>query len=220
MKGLMFKEDLFKKVVDGSKIQTRRTGGLDMANAILTDDEYDEIPEFKGMEIDPEIIKESGNEMDTITWKGLYPSFYIPYSELEYYILKPRYQLNEIVYLKEPFFKSQMANVNNEYGLIYKYSTRNRHVWRWSNKMFMPERYARYFIKITNIRVERLYDISEQDAKAEGVKPDRLLGFGAIGLKSYREGFFIKWIEVNGMKSFDTNPFVFIYDLELFTPPQ
>ena len=232
MKGIMFTEDLFPKVVDRSKLQTRRTGGLDYVNGHLENEEHTDlcgVPEFQEMETNPEVISTKGND-DSITWKGLYPSFFIPGTEYEYYFLKPRYQLNEIVYLKEPYIiyyknmswppNGAIVSVDQYIGFKYLNKNLDKSIdYKWKNKMFMPAKYARHFVKITDIRCERLYDISEEDAKAEGVEKGRLLGFGRIGMKSYKEGFFIKWIEINGMKSFDLNPFVYPYTFCLTDKP-
>ena len=35
--------------------------------------------------------------------------------------------------------------------------------------MFMPEKYARIFLKCTNVKAERAQDISEEDARKEGI---------------------------------------------------
>lgn len=41
--------------------------------------------------------------------------------------------------------------------------------WYKRSAIFMPKKYARLWLEITDIRVERLQDITEDDAKAEGV---------------------------------------------------
>lgn len=223
MKGIMFTEDMFEKAIKKEKDQTRRTGGLKIANEHLEDEDYKDIfgiPKFQGMETNPEII-DTKKDNDSITWKGLYPSFFIPGTKYEYCFLKPRYQLNEIVYLKEPFhiFPTFCGNTL----ITYKYLSSQKKLYckeyKWKNKMYMPAKYARYFVKVTNIKCERLYDISEEDAKAEGVKKGRLLGFGKVGIKTYQEGYFLKFIEINGMKMFNINPFVFAYTFCLTDKP-
>ena len=221
MKGIMFTEDLFPKVVSREKDQTRRTGGLDFVNEYLEDEDYKKlgfIPKFRRMETNPDVADIKGN---SIIWKGLYPCFFILNTEYEYYYLKPRYQLNEIVYIKEPFYI-----ISTFFGvtpITYKYLSSQERIYcreyKWKNKRTMPAKYARYFIKITDIRCERLYDISEEDAKAEGVEKGRMFGFGKIGIKTYREGFFLEWIKINGIKSFNLNPFNYPYTFCLTEKP-
>ena len=77
---------------------------------------------------------------------------------------------------------------------------------RWRSPMFMPRWASRVTLEITNIRIERVQDISEDDAEAEGVTPILVPPDG--GSAPHVEGFARVWDSINGAGSWDTNPWV------------
>lgn len=89
---------------------------------------------------------------------------------------------------------------------------------RWSPSIHMFRWMSRLTLRITNIRVERLQNISEEDARAEGVL--YVLGHGDItpgelradpGYSTYlngRMGFEVLWTSINGAESWAANPWV------------
>jgi hypothetical protein len=76
----------------------------------------------------------------------------------------------------------------------------------------MPRRCARFFRQITGIKAERIADISEEDAVAEGFGLS--MGFttgGAMGLASARYMFSREWIRIHKGESWDRNDWVWAY---------
>lgn len=87
----------------------------------------------------------------------------------------------------------------------------------------MPRWASRITLEIEAVRVERLQDISEEDAKAEGAEFGIYCGPDDEGpalrsvdcesderLASHRSGFRFIWESINGPDSWDANPFVWV----------
>jgi hypothetical protein len=80
---------------------------------------------------------------------------------------------------------------------------------RWRPSIHMPRWASRITLEVTDVRVERLQDITEEDAKAEGAEA-RAHGVddaAAFGLR-HRVGFADLWESINGAGSWDANPWV------------
>lgn len=83
----------------------------------------------------------------------------------------------------------------------------------------MPREFSRLTLIVTDVRVERLQDISEEDAIAEGAvsyhcAASKLDTYGpahAICGQNHRAGFCHIWGEINGIESWDANPWVAAY---------
>lgn len=97
----------------------------------------------------------------------------------------------------------------------------------WSNKMFVKSDLMPHQIKITNIRCERLQDISTDDCMKEGIFCSHIDGIDdAYSYDATNNSFVKKWwyrtpIEAYKMLScklhlhWDSNPLVFVYDFKL-----
>ena len=96
----------------------------------------------------------------------------------------------------------------------------------WNNKMFVRAEFMPHQIRITDVRVERLQDISEEDAIAEGIT------YAGLFYEDYGEPMFIiegckqafgsakdayAWLidKISGKGTWQSNPYVFVYDFEL-----
>lgn len=78
----------------------------------------------------------------------------------------------------------------------------------WNPSIHMPKAASRITLEITDIRVERLNDISEEDAKAEGAPTECCV----IGDKHFL-GFRSLWKSIYGEDSWQSNPFVWVISL-------
>lgn len=97
----------------------------------------------------------------------------------------------------------------------------------WSNKMFVKSSLMPHQIKITNIRVERLQDISTDDCMKEGIFCSHIDGiddaysYDATNDSSKKKWWYETPIEAYKMLScklhlhWDSNPLVFVYDFKL-----
>jgi len=93
----------------------------------------------------------------------------------------------------------------------------------------MPRWASRISLEITGVRVEKLQDISEADAEAEGIKSVRVaesqyryvdyLRLGKMDEKEATVGTAIKsyatlWEAINGAGSWDANPWVWVVEFK------
>lgn len=99
------------------------------------------------------------------------------------------------------------------------YKSRGNLGWYKRPSMFMPKIASRIWLQVEEIRVERLHDISEEDAIAEGVQCIyRTSGYCwmnyIIGEYVYpstaKTSFKSLWIKINGCENWDSNPWVWV----------
>lgn len=81
----------------------------------------------------------------------------------------------------------------------------------WRSPIHMPRWASRITLEITGVRVERLQDISEADAEAEGVAE---IGERLLGVTPCRARFFKLWESINGPGSWDANPWVWVVEFK------
>jgi hypothetical protein len=89
---------------------------------------------------------------------------------------------------------------------------------RWRPSIHMPRWASRITLRITDIRVERLQDITEDDARAEGCDPARWIDETDVGMEGYREGFARLWNKINGPGAWGANPWVWVVSFEKVKP--
>lgn len=117
---------------------------------------------------------------------------------------------------------------------LYKRKT----IGKWQRARFLPKELARIFLERTNTRVERLQDISEEDAVVEGVllheKGELYLNYidqrynttqFIYNCRSAKQSFSTLWYLINGdrrddPKSWLSNPWVWVIEFKRIDKPE
>lgn len=100
--------------------------------------------------------------------------------------------------------------------------------YQWKPSLFMPLAACRLFLEIVSIRVERLNDISLEDARAEGIV--ETWGDGGVSLfpkdqpheydnRTSVENYAKLWHNINGPDSWKANPFVWVISFRQIPKP-
>ena len=91
---------------------------------------------------------------------------------------------------------------------------------KWIPSIFMPRWASRILLEVTAVRVERLQDISEDDAVAEGVAATPFTPHGWDKEDVHRDGFRVLWDSINRKRGYgwDVNPFVWVVEFKQVRP--
>jgi hypothetical protein len=237
MKTIMFKDDMYQAVLDLRKTQTRRLDGLHEINK--NPDEWNLID----LSVDPEIGKLDSDK--TFIKKGLIATFENNNFEL-YQNIKCKYQVGDIIGIKENFCIE--SSLHNLLSVRYLFDNVVKDKWlskkefdkynKWKNscdnksKLFMFDSLIRNKIQITDIRVERVQDISYHDARAEGIERSSdasgYMWYNNYAFKSFPaqnamfkgdpiKSFETLWDSINKKRGYgwDKNPYEFRYEFKL-----
>jgi hypothetical protein len=187
---ILFSGEMVKALLSGHKTQTRRTNGLE---------DMSDKPHwhYAGMSRNDDVLKAQFDNGKMI--HGVKCPYGMEGHHLwvrETFKVNP---FNQFVYrANKPI--SRAAKVDHAFG-------------PWKPSIFMPRKASRLTLEITEVRVERLQDITEEDAEKEGIK------YPAGGPTScYRMGFSWLWESINGKNSWDKNPFVWVISFTRIHP--
>lgn len=183
---MLFSQELLKLIVEGTKTQTRRPLKIDTAL------DHQNFIVYEGNVL----IKNKHEKMFHLLITGQFaPS----------HILVPQYNPGDIIYIRETFTEWP----KDEYQ--YKLDTpAGEELGSWKPSIHMPRKAARFFLKITDVRVELLKDISEADAIKEG--------FGSFSFPI--DSFMTTWRKLYiGTEYHSKNRLVWVYDFELVDKP-
>ena len=207
MKKIMFndKYGLTQSVLEGRKTRTRR-----MLNPTML---------FQKLE-----TCEGWSNEDIRAWerscnRQLYEAQgYMLQQMLDYALSSSRYKVGEVVAVAQKYKDIALDMPVELAAELIKQPG-------WNNKMFVKANLMPHRIRITNIRVERLQDISEEDCIAVGIWRDDNVGlegttywYHGLANSSFRtpqEAYASLIDRISGKGTWDSNPWVFVYDFEL-----
>ena len=154
------------------------------------------------------------------------------YESIHGHEIKPKYEVGEIVaiaqsYKDSGYYPDSLDRHPKDLSIrgLMKDSA------GWNNKMFVKSYACKHHIKITNVKVERLQDISDEDCLKEGVyRLDSANGSGGIAYSfagasdkkhiglydTPREAFADLINKVSGKGTWERNSFVWVYEFKLF----
>ena len=139
MKQILFNTEMVRAILDGRKSCTRRIVKHDV-KAILNSPYHKEHPEVE----DKQIISK---------------------------LCMPPYQIGDILYVRETWCKGLERYIYRaDYSDTEKFYQGGKEIeMKWHPSIHMPKEAARIWLKVTDVRVERLQDITEDETFEEGL---------------------------------------------------
>lgn len=96
----------------------------------------------------------------------------------------------------------------------------------WKPSIHMPRWASRILLEVTAVRLERLQDITEDQARAEGITDGGCTNCGNnepcgcdCPAPSAVDSFYHLWNSINGAGAWEINPWVWAVEFKLVTPP-
>ena len=142
----------------------------------------------------------------------------------------------DVLWVRESFLKHPIPDEGYKYKADYDIKQLNcdvfkQNILKWKPSIHMPKEACRHFLLIKNIRVERLQDIIEYDAKSEGVEFvknanayrdyqfDYLNENRMFFYNTAKSSFQSLWSSINGEDSWKQNPWVWVIEFEKIAKP-
>lgn len=209
---MLYSTDMVKAILEERKNKTRRMTGLQEINA--APDEWKLFAVGKGQALGKGMVTMAGFESPTKG--GFIPC---PYG-------KP----GDVLWVRETFADEKYFNgLTEECFPIFKTDYVGPVAWNWKPSIHMPKDYARIWLRIMDIRVERLQDITEDDAIAEGVieyedgtyhnyfTQKGLRHKDGVEILLAKGSFQSLWASINGQNSWDFNPWVWVLSFHVLS---
>lgn len=203
---ILFSTPMVQSILKNVKNQTRRTKGLENIN------KNPSIYKYNGV-----LANNSIKHVFARLWKNNHVE--------TIHIDCPYGQIGDVLWVRESFVKEGNSYLHRASHTLFE------EFIKWKPSIHMPKDGARIFLEITDIKAERLQDISNDDAINEGVEKVISIGTEGCMYKDYvndipgvyyiaKVSFHSLWNKINGIKSWDANPWVWVIKLKKTQKPQ
>lgn len=144
MKPILFNTDMVRAILDGRKTVTRR------------------------------VVKPQPPATSAVSMEGPYAVWWFWEDDPSGNLIKPPYKQGDILYVRETWAHPSKAEIDNgapaNMYLYYADAPLLPCAYdRWRPSIHMPKEAARLFLRVTDVRIERLQDIDDYGVLAEGL---------------------------------------------------
>lgn len=208
---ILFSTPMVQAILEGRKMQTRRIVKDDRLNPTQPDGQW-------------------VRDLDYIRFWDGHAKFCEKHNHIyEAYVKCPYGQIGDILWVRETWVNTcdlPCSEDDEEPEYSYKADCPSETIPHivWRPSIFMPKDACRIKLEITDIRVERLGEISEEDAIAEGIEVVNVLTYDTPLYKNYLpvppsdgfqhspSSFKSLWTKING--SYDPNVWVWVIEFK------
>ena len=201
-KPILFNSEMVRAILEGRKTETRRiikefpVSGYRWGGWIM--EGFKKKDNGKAT-----VVPENNSQYDCSGWIGKH----CPYG-----------QVGDRLWVRETFQQVPTAYESyHVYAADYN-DTEYNHLKPWTPSIFMPRIFSRITLEITEIKVERVQDITEEGAKAEGVNPVFNPDLGPTN-QAYINCFSRLWYDINEKRGFgwESNCWVWVVKFRRLT---
>lgn len=214
-RGMIFNAEMVRAILDGRKTQTRRIMAIQ--------------PEHSELGLRRVIDSKNGRDNGKYFWsqsdaRGLKMRskvFGCPYGEVGDRIwVRETYQGPLFDYEHMESYLEDSSKFYKPEFCVYRadgkpapefYDADDNLHCGWRPSIHMPRWASRITLEITDVRVERLRGLSEEDAKSEGIIPS---AGGVLPGWEYRINFRDLWMDIYGTNNWEANPWVWVIEFK------
>ena len=215
---MLFNTEMVKAILDGRKTQTRRLVKPHLPNRVIKDVSFGAFPGAKRSDW-------------IINYEGEITNYFGR--------VKPPCQAGYILWVRETWCKlwrldeceQIIEGTEKYYYLAGEWPPFNHYVYpdgsygeepKWKPSIHMPKEAARIWLKVTNVRVERLQDITTDQIIAEGVKTEEPFSLNGAEKRYAFSQLWDSTIKKENINrySWEGNPWVWVIEFERCGKPQ